>query len=318
VDPAKFFSASRVVIVAGKGGVGKTVVAGAIARAASRFGIGTTILEIEGRCSVAASFDAPPFGYDEVDLVQADNSAGQGAIRGRTITPDQALVEYLEDHGLRRIARRMASTGVLEVVATATPGIKDLLVLGKVKQLEQARQSDLLVIDAPAAGHALSFLDSARVLYDTARVGPIHHQAVEVLAMLRDSARTQVMLVTLAEETPVNELIETAYRLEDQLRVALGPVIVNSVLPELVGIDRQPGDLVDLTGVPNSQRTSLRAAGEWWATRYDRQRKELDRLAEALPLPQIALPHLFCPAITTAQSIQLADALVAGVGRLDG
>jgi anion-transporting ArsA/GET3 family ATPase len=318
VDPAKFFSASRVVIVAGKGGVGKTVVAGAIARAASRFGIGTTILEIEGRCSVAASFDAPPFGYDEVELVIANKSAGQGAIRGRTITPDQALVEYLEDHGLRRIARRMASTGVLEVVATATPGIKDLLVLGKVKQLEQARQSDLLVIDAPAAGHALSFLDAARVLYDTARVGPIHHQAVEVLAMLRDSARTQVMLVTLAEETPVNELIETAYRLEDQLRVALGPVIVNSVLPELADIDREPDDLADLTGVPNSQRTTLRAAGEWWATRYERQRKELDRLAEALPLPQIELPHLFCPAIATAQSVQLADALVAGVRRLDG
>ena len=318
MDPAKFFSASRVVIVAGKGGVGKTVVAAAVARAASRFGIATTILEIEGRSSVAASFDAPPFGYDEVDLVLPNNSAGQSVVRGRTITPDLALIEYLEDHGLRRIARRMATTGVLEVVATATPGIKDLLVLGKVKQLEQSRQADLLVIDAPAAGHALSFLDAARVLYDTARVGPIHHQAVEVLAMLRDPTRTQVMLVTLAEETPINELIETAYRLEDQLRVALGPVIVNGVLPALADIDREPSDLADTAGVPQSQLSTLRAAGEWWATRYARQRKELDRLSEALPLPQIELPHLFCPAIGPAQSIELADALVEGVRRLDG
>ena len=318
MDPAQFFSASRVVIVAGKGGVGKTVVAGAVARAASRYGLGTTILEIEGRCGVAGCFDAPPFGYDAVELVAADKSAGRGHVRGRTITPDLALIEYLEDHGLRRIAHRMAATGVLEVVATATPGIKDLLVLGKVKQLEQTRQADLLVLDAPAAGHALSFLDAARVLHETARVGPIHHQAVEVLAMLRDPARTQVMLVTLAEETPINELIETAYRLEDQLRVSLGPVIVNGVLPALADIDRDPSDLIDTAGVPKPQLSTLRAAGRWWSTRYARQREELERLAEALPLPQIELPHLFCPAIGTAQSIELSDALVEGVSHLDG
>src|SRR5687768_12868819 len=152
----------------------------------------------------------------------------------------------------------MASTGVLEVVATATPGIKDLLVLGKVKHLEQSRQSDLLVLDAPAAGHALSFLDAARVLHDTAKVGPIHHQAVEVLAMLRDPARTQVTLVTLAEETPINELIETAYRLEDQLRVSLGPVIINGVLPDLPGVDRDPADLIDAAGVTEAQLSTLR------------------------------------------------------------
>ncbi|MEO8694707.1 MAG: ArsA-related P-loop ATPase [Acidimicrobiales bacterium] len=317
MDPAQFFSASRVVIVAGKGGVGKTVVAGALARAASRYGIATTILEIEGRCSVASSFGAPSFGYDEIELVRADKGAGQATIRGRTITPDLALVEYLEDHGLRRVARRMAATGVLEVVATATPGIKDLLVLGKVKQLEQTRRSDLLVLDAPAAGHALSFLDAARVLHDTAKVGPIHHQSVEVLAMLRDPARTQVMLVTLAEETPVNELIETAYRLEDQLRVSLGPVIVNSVLPALAGIDRDPAELL-AAALPDAQLSSLRAAGQWWSTRYARQREELERLAEALPLPQIELPQLFSPTIGVEESIQLSDALIRGVTQLDG
>ena len=318
MDPAQFFSASRVVIVAGKGGVGKTVVAGAVARAAARFALDTTILEIEGRSGVASSFDAPPFGYHEVELVSADKTAGRAAVRGRTITPDLALIEYLEDHGLRRIARRMAATGLLEVVATATPGIKDLLVLGKVKQLEQTRQADLLVLDAPAAGHALSFLDAARVLHDTAKVGPIHHQAIEVLAMLRDPARTQVMLVTLAEETPINELIETAYRLEDQLRVSLGPVIVNGVLPALAGIDRDPSELIDATSVPKSQLSTLRAAGQWWSKRYARQREELERLAEALPLPQIELPYLFGPTIGAAQSIELSDALVEGVNLLDG
>ncbi|HUP72822.1 MAG TPA: ArsA-related P-loop ATPase [Acidimicrobiales bacterium] len=318
MDPAQFFSASRVVIVAGKGGVGKTVVAAAFARAAAGYGLATTIIEIEGRNSVAPSFDAPLFGYDEIELARGDKSAGRAPVRGRTITPDLALIEYLEDHGLRRVARRMASTGVLEVVATATPGIKDLLVLGKVKHLEQSRHADLLVLDAPAAGHALSFLDAARVLHDTAKVGPIHHQAVEVLAMLRDPARAQVILVTLAEETPINELIETAYRLEDQLRVSLGPVVVNGVLPALADIERDPADLIDAAIVPKAQLSTLREAGRWWATRYARQREELARLAEALPLPQIELPQLFGPTIGSAESVVLTDALVRGVNDLDG
>ena len=317
MDPAQFFSASRVVIVAGKGGVGKTVVTAAAARAASRHGVATTILEIEGRCGVASSFDAAPFGYHEVELVPDDKKAGRAVVRGRTIRPDLALTEYLEDHGLRRVAHRMASTGVLEVVATATPGIKDLLVLGKVKQLEQTRHADLLVLDAPAAGHALSFLDAARVLHDTAKVGPIHHQAVEVLSMLRDPARTQIMLVTLAEETPINELIETAYRLEDQLRVALGPVVVNGVLPSLDDIDRDPAELID-AAIPDAQLDTLRAAGKWWSTRYERQRAELARLADALPLPQIELPHVFGPTIGSRESIELSDALLRGVNRLAG
>jgi anion-transporting ArsA/GET3 family ATPase len=318
VDPAQFFSASRVVIVAGKGGVGKTVVTAAAARAAARHGVSTTILEIEGRCGVASSFDAAPFGYHEVELVPPDRSTGRAAVRGRTIRPDLALTEYLEDHGLRRIAHRMASTGVLEVVATATPGIKDLLVLGKVKQLEHARHADLLVLDAPAAGHAISFLDAARVLHDTVRVGPIHHQAVEVLAMLRDPSRTQVVLVTLAEETPINELIETAYRLEDQLRVALGPVVVNGVLPALDEIDRDPRELIDASAAPAAQLDTLRAAGRWWSTRYTRQREQLDRLAEALPLPQIELPNVFGPSIGSRESIALADSLLRGVSQLAG
>jgi anion-transporting ArsA/GET3 family ATPase len=298
--------------------VGKTVVTAATARAASRQGIPTTILEIEGRCGVASSFDAAPFGYQEVELVPPDKQAGRAAVRGRTIRPDLALTEYLEDHGLRRIAHRMATTGVLEVVATATPGIKDLLVLGKVKQLEHQRQADLLVLDAPAAGHAVRFLDAARVLHDSVKVGPIHHQAVEVLAMLRDPARTQVVLVTLAEETPINELIETAYRLEDQLRVSLGPVIVNGVLPAFEDIGRDPSELMDVDHVPAAQLATLRAAGRWWCTRYARQREQLARLAEALPLPQIELPHVFGPTIGSRESIALSDALIRGVSALAG
>src|SRR5262249_56701071 len=105
-------------------------------------------------------------------------------VRGRTLTPDEALVEYLEDHGMRRIGRRLASSGALEVVATAVPGMKDILVLGKVKQLEQHRAADLLLIDAPAAGHAVSFLLSARGLPDAVRVRPIRKPAADRVGVL--------------------------------------------------------------------------------------------------------------------------------------
>src|SRR5690606_22662626 len=126
------------------------------------------------------------------------------------------LLDYLKGHGLSRISKRLVSSGALEIVATAAPGIRDILVLGKVKALERGGSYDLVVLDAPAAGHAISFLLSARGLLDAVRVGPINTQARDVLEMLTDPARCQVVLVTLPEETPVNELVDTAYHLEDR------------------------------------------------------------------------------------------------------
>ena len=176
--------------------------------------------------------------YDEAVLYEAPGSGGH--VRGRVITPDDALVEYLEDHGLRRVAKRLVSTGVLEVVATAIPGIREVLVLGKVKQLERSGTSDLIVVDAPAAGHAVTFLTSALGLMDAARGGPLRSQAQEVVELLRDPARCQVMLVSLPEETPVNEVIETAYRFEDLVGVALAPVVVNACYPVLTHLLADP------------------------------------------------------------------------------
>src|SRR5262249_14980131 len=151
--------------------------------------------------------------------------------------PDTALVEYLEGHGLRRISKRLAASGALDVVATAVPGMKDILVLGKVKQLEQARAADLIVIDAPAAGHAISFLMAARALQDMMRVGPVRKQAIDVSEMLTDPKRCQVILVAIPEETPVNELAATAYALEDRAGLRLGPVVMNARVPALRGLD---------------------------------------------------------------------------------
>ena len=147
-------------------------------------------------------------------------------MRARTLTPDDALLEYLDDHGMRRISQRLSRSGALDVVATAVPGMSDILVLGKVKQLERAGAADLIILDAPAAGHAVSFLLSARGLLDavTRRSDPQARRPTwSSSSATRPAARC--MLVTLPEETPVNELVDTAYAVEDRAGVALGPIV---------------------------------------------------------------------------------------------
>src|SRR5690242_12458960 len=111
----QFCSASRVLIVAGKGGVGKTTVAATLAVTAVRAGMSVLIVEVEGKSGLAEIFDAPGLDYAETGLAPG--------IRGRTLPPDQALLEYLDDHGLRRISKRLTSTGALEVVAASVPGM---------------------------------------------------------------------------------------------------------------------------------------------------------------------------------------------------
>src|SRR5690606_27365233 len=111
----------------------------------------------------------------------------------------------LDDNGMKRVSKRLVSSGATDMVSTAIPGIRDLIVLGKVKQMERAGLADLLILDAPAAGHAITFLQSASGIADAVRIGPVHTQAVDVLDLLGDASRSQVLLVTLPEETPVNE-----------------------------------------------------------------------------------------------------------------
>ncbi|MDQ3106697.1 MAG: hypothetical protein M3Q68_02705, partial [Actinomycetota bacterium] len=203
MDVSQFCSATRVLIVAGKGGVGKTTVTAALAQMAADAGRSALIVEVEGKSGIGNVFGrTTPLTYEEVELAPR--------IRARTLTPDDALLEYLQEHGLKRVSKRLAASGALDVVSTAVPGIKDILVLGKVKQLERANTADLIVLDAPAAGHAVTFLTSAQGLLDAARVGPIRTQAQDVVDLLSDPARCQVVLVTLPEETPVNEVVETA------------------------------------------------------------------------------------------------------------
>ncbi len=191
LDPATFVSQSRVLIVTGKGGTGKTTVSGVLANLAAGLGLRVLIVQLGAPAPTAAGAPATTqlarrFGREEAggwQPVQLRVSPAGGEVRARSLRPDEALAEYLHLHGMRRLSRRLISSGTLDVVATAVPGMPDLLVLGKVKQMERAAAAgrpgadDLVVLDAPAAGHAVRFLQSPHGLLEAAASGPVRSQA---------------------------------------------------------------------------------------------------------------------------------------------
>lgn len=345
MDPVQFFSASRLLVVAGKGGVGKTTVTAVIARAAARSGLRVLVIDVEGRPGLAGLLggdDDDVFTYAGVTLpdepVRASATDGhsgsrstpddpgdlpptggsphsaaphEGSIEGRLISSGEALRDYLVTHGLGLISGRLVSSGVLDVVSTAAPGIEDILVLGKVKQLERSGEYDLIVLDGPAAGHAITFLQSARGLIDSVRAGPIQTQATEITDLLADPERCQVILVTLPEPTPVNEVVETAYALEDRIGVALAPIVVNAVYPP-----RELPPARRAVAPADPETAALHAAAEFRRVRCAAQAEQIAGLAERLPLPQIALPFRFTAGLDRADIDVLADHFLDQIGQL--
>lgn len=320
MDLEAFCTSSKVVIVAGKGGVGKTTVTATMAVAASRLGLKTLIVEVEGKSGISAMFGKEPLTYQEVELAPG--------ITARTLTPEDALLDYLNSHGLKRISKRLVKSGAAEIFSTAAPGIKDILVLGKVKSIEQQEDHDLVLLDAPAAGHAITFLTSPAGLLDAVRVGPIRKQAHDVIELLSDPQRCRTMLVTLAEETPVNEMVETAFALEDRVGVSLTPLVVNSLYPGIPGAGNGNGHAdaarvqaaAENAGVFVSEREAddLAAAAEFHASRRDLQLSQVERLGTQLPLRQVHLPFLPRVELGPGDLDVLADAFAGEVGDMRG
>ena len=318
--PLQSFTTSRLLIVAGKGGVGKTTVTAALARAAAGLGLRVAVVEVDGRSGLLELLGGVPgttLGYDETLVADGLGPSSSGRITARTIDAPTALVDYLAAHGLRAVSKRLVSSGVVDVVSTAAPGLEDLLVLGKIKQIEQSGEADLIVVDGPAAGHAITFLTSPAGLADSIPTGPIATQAAEVLAMLRDPDRCQVVLVTIPEETPVNETIETAFSLEDRVGVQLGPLVVNAL--DAAGLDvpdpDSPGSADTASMHPPDVREAVAEAARYRRRRSADQAAQVDRLTAAVPLPQVRLPMVFAAGLDAADVARLADRLAAEVDR---
>ena len=304
-----WLTSTRVAIVAGKGGVGSSTVAAAYALAAAREGADVLFVAVDGRPGMG-----PLLGGRELDssdrILRRIKGAGQ--VRGRTIPADQAFGDYLELKGVGGMLRRAASAASLPMIAAATPGLEHLLVLGKIKELERERAADLIVVDAPPAGHAAPFLRSATGLSDVVQSGPVREQSVEVDAMLRDPARCQAMIVTLPEETPVTEALELGRELRSDIGLSLLPAVVNSCWPDRPGLAKTPAMAARSQKVKLSAaaKSALASSTDFGRERLERQRQQIERLAGGIGVPLVALPRLATPRLTLHQLGELADALV--------
>ncbi len=303
-----WITSTRVAVVAGKGGVGSSTVAAAYALAAAREGADVLFVAVDGRPGMG-----PLLGGRELDqndrILRRIKGAGQ--VRGRTIPADQAFGDYLELRGVGGLLRRAASAASLDMVAASTPGLEHLLVLGKIKELERTKAADLIIVDAPPAGHAAPFIRAASALQDVVASGPVRQQADEVAEMLADHQRSQALLVTLAEETPVNELIELACDVDERLGLALAPLVINACWPDRPELELTPAAAAKRSGtsLSTADKAALTSSSRYGWARLQVQREQLARLDELLPLPRIVLPKLTVPRLTSVDLDVLVEAL---------
>lgn len=285
----------RLIVVTGKGGVGKTAIACALAEAARRAGRRVLLAETAPIEAVAAHFEPSPrpLGYAGRAL-----APGLHALR---VDPHEALADYVrvQTH-LGAVTDRVLRSEVFQQLLEAAPGWRELIVLGKVWHLEQKRDAsdrpvyDLLIVDAPATGHGLTFLDVPRVVQQAVRAGPLARHASWVEALVHDRERTLLLPVTLPEELPVLETIELVERAKDEIDIAVDRIVVNRVPPHpvdrfAVALEGLPDDL-DFARLPRVP--ALRALLAHAAQRDALARAQRAQVSAACDLPVVDFPEL--------------------------
>jgi len=299
----------RLVFVTGKGGVGKSTVALALGIAAARRGLRTIVAELSGQARAAETFGVAPAAGQEVPL------DGSG-LYATSVEMEHALEEYLHERA-GRVGDLLTASRAFHAFASATPGMRELMMVGKAWELAQDPRRisgmapyDLVVVDAPATGHALGALRTPATFADIARVGPIAHQGRAIDVSLRDPAQTAVLAVALPEEMPVTETLALRRRLRETLGLELAGAVVNACLPERIG-PRQARTVEDALPSAGGKRVAsaaLRTALSEHA-RASEQREQVARLTKGLATPPLELPYLFVETLDPAALDVLADRL---------
>lgn len=284
----------RLIFVTGKGGVGKSTVSAALGLAAARGGKRTIVCEVAQQERMSRAFRREGVGFSETELAPS--------LYGISIDPQRSLEEYLRlQVGSRTLYNLLFHNRIFEYFAAATPGLRELVTIGKIWELAQLERRtkgapyDLVIVDAPATGHGLGILKTPRTFRDVARVGPVRRQADTIDAFISDPRQTGVAVVALPEEMPVSETIDFRGLLREEMGMEVDAIVVNALYPER--FSRPEAERIEAGNDNGSPAVgaALRAA----LSQHHRarvQRVQLRRLkGERLDGPLVTLPFLFDP-----------------------
>jgi anion-transporting ArsA/GET3 family ATPase len=301
--PAALFD-HELLVVTGKGGVGKTTVSTALGVAAARRGLRVIVAEVAARDDVTRTLGG------ELEERDAEVELAYG-VHHTSIEPEAAMREYLIDQlPSRTLAGLLTDSRIFTALAAAAPGMRELLTIGKVWELAQedrrtpgARPYDLVILDAPATGHGVAVLSAPHTFAGTARVGRIARQAERIDALVTNARRTAVVAVARPEELPVNETLQLRDTLERELGLPLSLAVVNRVVPDRLTL----AEARALSDQPRASRAvAVALAGHH---RAKAQRAQVARLRRGLTCRVCGLRDLHRPAVDAAAIRELAGEL---------
>lgn len=307
----------RLVFISGKGGVGKTTVAAALALLSSQQGKRTLVCEVDPKGDLAATFECAPTGFAPKEV--------QPGLWAMSMNTEESLREYLNLNMRIPMAGRIGPLArVFDFFATAAPGVKEILTVGKLCWEVRAGHYDLVVVDASATGHIVGQLAAPQGINELVKVGLVRQQTGWMLDILSDPEITGLGVVATPEEMPVVETIELADRVAKETTVDLAAVIVNRVLPELFTrgeeeiFDRlcQPGVASRLEEMVGGPPGPLLAAARLAFTLRRTRAGHLERLREGIDpeVPLLYVPYLFTRAVGLRALRQVAESLGAELG----